>query len=341
MKRLYILMIMFAIYGKTISCSKYKYKYHNIDKFCSAGNRYKTIELDNDEDDSAIILRSGDNYKNNLDCAVYVEAERGYSILVTVKRISLRRSVDKLEIEINRSNLPDWTTSNVKDNKELISYVADRKVKIQFSSGYSSESTKNKGFELILTTYRVSNKCGKYEFSCGNSRCISSFYQCDGHNNCGNNKDEIGCSEQTNNFAIIGGLLGALVALLLLCYCWRCCCGKSKKRLEYVEFINDKKGSEKIEHQKTNTEPSAPISPSNHVDYGSTGSYKVRYPVNPNYPYFIDGTAPPYPVPLSRPQSSTGDPFSHLPPPPPYSPRDQSQNNDNNDSHHSRDETSK
>jgi hypothetical protein len=331
MKRLYILMVILAVYG-SISCSKYKY--HNIDRFCSAGNRHKTIELDNDEDDSAIILRSGDNYKNHLDCSVCVEAEKGYSIIVTVKRINLRRIVDKLEVEINRSNSPEWTPNKVNDNKELVSYVADRKVKIAFSSGYSSESTKNKGFELILTAYRMSNKCGKYEFSCGNSRCISSFYQCDGYNNCGNNIDEIGCSraKQTNNFAIIGGLLGALVALLLLCYCWRCCCGKSKKRKEYVKFKNDERDSKKIEPQLTNIEPSAPIGSSNNPNYGS---YKVRYPVNPNYPYFIDGTAPPYPVPLSMPQSSTGNAFSHLPPPPPYTPRD------NNDSHHSRDETTK
>jgi hypothetical protein len=334
MKRLYILMVMLAVYGKTTACSEYKY--YNINQFCSAGNRYKTIELDNDQDDSAIILRSGDGYKNYLDCALYVEAEKGYSIIVTVKSINLRRIVDKLEIQIYRPNSPQWTASKVKDNKELVSYVADRKIKIEFSSGYSSESTKNKGFELILTAFRMSNKCGKYEFSCGNSRCISSFYQCDGHNNCGNNKDEIGCSEakQTNNFAIVGGLLGALVALLLLCYCCRCCCGKSKKRIEYVKFINDKKDSERMEPLMTKIEPSAPISPSNHMNYGSN---QVRYPVNPNYPYFIDGTNPPYPVPLSRPQSSTGDAFCHLPPPPPYSPRDQSLNNHNNHSHHSRD----
>ncbi|KAL1429232.1 hypothetical protein MTO96_016561 [Rhipicephalus appendiculatus] len=40
----------------------------------------------------------------------------------------------------------------------------------------------------------VSSECPQAWFDCGNGRCIAMFWRCDGQNDCGNHKDETGCS---------------------------------------------------------------------------------------------------------------------------------------------------
>lgn len=49
----------------------------------------------------------------------------------------------------------------------------------------------------VVALYLVGNvfsECPQAWFDCGNGRCIAMFWRCDGQNDCGNHKDEIGCS---------------------------------------------------------------------------------------------------------------------------------------------------
>ncbi|KAL3173290.1 hypothetical protein MRX96_012414 [Rhipicephalus microplus] len=49
----------------------------------------------------------------------------------------------------------------------------------------------------VVALYLVGNvfsECPQAWFDCGNGRCIAMFWRCDGQNDCGNHKDETGCS---------------------------------------------------------------------------------------------------------------------------------------------------
>ena len=37
--------------------------------------------------------------------------------------------------------------------------------------------------------------CAEYEFTCNNDKCIPHIFLCDGANDCGDNSDEVNCSE--------------------------------------------------------------------------------------------------------------------------------------------------
>lgn len=301
--------------------SESPYKQYYINKYCRPGSRHETIEMDEDE---AIVISSGDRYRNFLECSVSVKAEKGFGITVTVKKVDLRENVDKLTLDINDSLHPEWTGQpKPSRNGERVSYVANRKIKVRFSTGYSSQPTNYKEFILILTPYRMSDTCKTSEISCGPKRCILEQFLCDGHNNCGDNSDEILCldGQQTSNLAIVGSAMAGLVVVLLICYCCRCftcCCSKKRVRKDYIPF-NETMDSRKTETTFTEApsgslEPSAPVGPNDHMSYGSAQQPFARFPMNPNYPYFIDQT-------VSHPSTSDMD-NNYMPPPPPYTPRD-------------------
>ena len=314
----YFISISFCLCLSSIVCSEYKQIY--ISKYCQVESRRQTIELDEEE---AVVIRSGNNFRNYMDCSVSFRAEKGYGIIVTVKRVNLRDIVDKVIVDINDSLHPEWTGSQVIDNKERVSYVADRKITIRFLTQYSSESTKYNEFIIILSPYRKSTNCKESEISCAPNRCVSSSFLCDGHNNCGDNSDEILCLDdnQTSNLAIVGTAMAGLVVVLLLCYCCRCCCcccGSKKNRKDYIPFSSetDRRDIDKVETTFSDgpSEPSAPVNTNDYLHYGSAPNQSIRYPVNPNYPYFIDNTFP-------RPQSSDMLHNNYMSPPPPYSPK--------------------
>ena len=293
-----------------------QYKQYYISKYCSEKTRHETIELD--EDESAIVITSGEDYRNFMNCSVSVKADKGYAIIVTVRRVSLRNIVDKLAIDVTQSIHPEWTGSAV-DPKQSVSYVGDRKIKIKFSTQYSREPTRYKDFVLILTSYRPSDNCRESEISCGTKQCISSTFLCDGHNNCGDNSDEILClvDQQWNHLGVIGTAMAALVVFLLLCYCCRCCCcccGSKKNRNDYIP-VNG--GADRIDFDKVETtfteesEPTAPIGSQDYFNYGVPHNSSVRYPPNPNYPFIMDT--------MPRPESDRLP--NYMPPPPPYTPK--------------------
>src|SRR5699024_9050033 len=69
------------------------------------------------------------------------------------------------------------------------------------------------------------------EFDCGSFRCISSYYLCDGLNNCGDNRDETGCPmDNLTNYIIISLLLLLAATFVFLCFCYRCCCQNPRQK---------------------------------------------------------------------------------------------------------------
>ncbi|KAK8777062.1 hypothetical protein V5799_029593 [Amblyomma americanum] len=47
---------------------------------------------------------------------------------------------------------------------------------------------------LLQIAHQASSECARGWFDCGNGRCIAMFWRCDGQNDCGNHKDESGCT---------------------------------------------------------------------------------------------------------------------------------------------------
>lgn len=183
----------------------------------SAGSRHKPV------------------YKNWQHCALFVHAKRPDGLIVTVDKLRLRPGVDRLRLSINNGSfVREFSHVTIENERDSVAYVANHGVLIELETGYSLQSPGVElpvGIELILTSFREADMCKiEGEFDCGSFRCISSNYLCDGQNNCGDGRDEVGCPiDNITNYILISGTLLLVAFLIFVCLCYRCFCAKKQR----------------------------------------------------------------------------------------------------------------
>ncbi len=199
----------------------------------------KSIIVDNVADESAVrIVLSADEASRERQhnwqrCSLFVAAKKPNGLIVTIRKLHLRSGIDWLRLLINNGSfVREFSHVKIDDERDSVAYVANHGVLIELLTGYSALSPPEEiEVELILTNFREADLCLiEQEFDCGSFRCISSVYQCDGVNNCGDSRDEAGCPiDNITNYIIISLLILLAGAFTILCFCYRCCCQSGKQ----------------------------------------------------------------------------------------------------------------
>lgn len=269
----------------------------SIAEFCKY-EKHKKIELD--DEDNSLILKLNKKYQSNKKCSLIIKVDDddnddGNGILLAIRKLKIRNPNDRFQLTIDSNLKLNWVGNEIDDQKEEETFVAKRQIKIEFWS--SKYIYKNSEFELILTSIKRANRCGPSQFNCGNNNCVKSRYECDLHNNCGNNKDEKNCSKLRKTVSILGIIFivffGSIISCFFTCLCCYCCCSRRridhdnenfKKTHHRIHSLRQSRIGQPVElAQEANADevlrPSVP-----HQNYGSIN--QMNYPLNhPNFNY--------------------------------------------------------
>ena len=218
-------------------------------------NSAKSIIVDNKHDESSvrIVLNSDQNaskLRNWQYCSLFLAAKKPNGLIVTIRKLHLRSGVDWLRLLINNGTfVREFSHVKIDDERDSVAYVANHGVLIELSSGYSVKTLpEDNHIELILTSFREADLCLiDQEFDCGSFRCISNYYICDGMNNCGDGRDEMGCPlNNLANYILIICIFLLISIFLFLCFCYRCCQSKRRNfsnRANQYHYVKIRTGS--------------------------------------------------------------------------------------------------
>lgn len=227
---------------KTIHGDEDDDDYVNVDKYKATD----VVIVEESSDESAMTVVFSEEPKGNRNwqqCSIFVSAKKPNGLIVTIRKLHLRPGIDWLRLSINNGSfVREFSHININDERDSVAYVAHHGVLIEFVSGYSTKSTDHNRLELTLTLFREADLCRvDDEYDCGSFRCISNNFVCDGINNCGDGRDEVGCPmDNITNYLLISVTLVCVSLLIFICLCYRCCCQKRKpqyrKQYQYVKI---------------------------------------------------------------------------------------------------------
>jgi len=185
---------------------------HNINK----------VQLQSSGNDSVLIITAylyeGLKLTDGFECHVMVTGPSDTGIVTTIKKASFH---DNDTFYFRSGSNPEKAWSPKGDDyksKEIIAVPnggEESNIFLRFKPN-AKQTQHNAGFEIAFTAFREKGSTCGDDFDCENGRCIWPELQCDGYNNCGNEKDEAGCAGVSLWIIILLIAIGVLVVMLAI-----------------------------------------------------------------------------------------------------------------------------